>query len=149
MKKSFLCKSFGSQVILAAVCIAVASVFVQLIMPSQAGATYPYSKETQKKCYYCHANMIGEECVLTEQGVYWWTHNKSFEGMPAELVPGPPPPPEAEKNTPVIGMIVGTAFFLAILVMIVSSIIKKPVSGKHVENSPESDISEKHGKGDE
>ena len=91
-----------------------------------AHATLPYSKETGKKCYYCHANQIGEESVLTEQGEYWISHNKSFDGMPAELVPGPPPPVKV-KNTPIVGIIVGSAFFVGIIAMIIVGIFKKPV----------------------
>lgn len=90
-----------------------------------ADATLPYSKDTGKKCYYCHANKIGEKSVLTEQGSYWISHNKSFEGMPEELVAGPPEP-EKTKNTPAIAIILMPVFFIGIVTMIIVSIMKKP-----------------------
>jgi hypothetical protein len=108
----------------------------QLSVP--AHATLPYSKDTGKKCYYCHANKIGEKCVLSEQGVYWITHSKSFEGMSAELIAGPPEP-EKVKNTPFIAMILGPIFFFGIVAMIIIGIVKKPAAIAHEVDKPSSD----------
>jgi hypothetical protein len=122
------------------VCIVIATL---IWSANPAHATLPYSKETGKKCYYCHANQIGEESVLTEQGVYWLTHNKSFEGMPDELVPDPPQPLKV-KNTPVVGIIVGNAFFLGILLMIIVGIVKKPAP-KPADSAAETETTRTNG----
>lgn len=114
-----------SSVVCRGICILVALFLFSSQLVSPANATLPYSKDTGKKCYYCHANQIGEKSVLTEQGIYWLAHDKSFVGMPEELVPGPPAP-EKVKNTPFIAMVLGPLVFFGLIAMLIVGIIKKP-----------------------
>ena len=101
------------------------AIFTFNLLGIPANATLPYSKDTGKKCYYCHANQIGDSCVLTEQGVYWQSHNKSFAGMPEELIAGPTAP-EKVKNTPFIAMVLGPLVFFGLVAMLIIGIVKKP-----------------------
>lgn len=107
--------------------IAAASIISQA---TPADARLPYSRKEDKKCYYCHADWKNAPKLLTEQGQWYADHGLSFEGMPSELVAGPPEPvPEEESKPkgPPVGVIIGMGFFVAMIGMIIVSIFKAPV----------------------
>ncbi|MEP0813714.1 MAG: hypothetical protein HRF49_03490 [bacterium] len=101
-----------------------------LAQSGPAQARLPYSRKEDKKCYYCHADWKNAPKILTEQGKWYADHDLTFEGMPAELIPGPPEPvPEEEPKPkgPPVGVIIGMGFFVVMIGMIVVSIFKAPV----------------------
>ena len=101
--------------------ILVGSILLMLYVPSFTSARPEYAVKESRNCPYCHAKDGPPQ--LNDIGVYYATHNHSFEGYVPTPKPSPTPEPTKEveigvhMNTWNVGMIVFATILLILAIV--------------------------------
>ncbi len=99
------------------------AIVLMLYAPSLSSARPEYAVKESRNCPYCHSPQGPPQ--LNDVGVYYGTHNHSFEGFVAapKVSPTPEPTPEVEigvhMNTWDVGLRAMATIFLILLVVYV------------------------------